>query len=104
MNLGCERNERSEARNRLGITNSMHGGTTLWSIRNDGRTLSAEVHFVAGDVEIRLLMKDRGSTLGLWGSRTFPDGDEAIRWSDQQLTSMLRSGWVELRVVRKRPT
>jgi hypothetical protein len=85
------------------MTDTPRCGTTLWSVRKESRTLSAEVRFEAGGFDIWLIVKDRRSGRFSLDTRSFVDGDQALLWANEQLNHHLRLRWKALPVVRERP-
>jgi hypothetical protein len=63
---------------------------TLWTLINDGKLASCKVRFVPVGVEARVLTNGK-----LLYARTFPTGDEALQWAEDERQGHLAKGWTE---------
>jgi hypothetical protein len=61
---------------------------TLWTLTCDERLASCEVRFVPIGVKAKVM---RGGKL-LY-ARTFPNGDDALEWAEDERVDMVAKGW-----------
>jgi len=62
--------------------------TTLWTLTRDDKLASCEIRFVPIGVEARILRDGK-----LLHARTFPNGDDTLKWAEAERVEMLAKGW-----------
>jgi hypothetical protein len=60
---------------------------TLWTLAGSDKVASCEVRFVPIGVETRVLTNGK-----LLYARTFPNGDEALKWAEEERSKLLANG------------
>lgn len=65
---------------------------TLWSVTDDEKLASCEVRFVPIGVKGTVMRNGK-----LLDARTFPTGDEALEWANEEHRTLLAQDWRETR-------
>lgn len=60
----------------------------LWTLHLDGKAASCDVRFVPIGIEVRVFRNGR-----LLYARTFPTGDEALLWAEEERVQLAERGW-----------